>query len=84
MSYHQEWVCYNPDILQSFMPQQQETKEDVTLIPTCPCCGEGRTLFCYTKEDVNLVIPGSFKNWCQGCREDMAKRADDFSLRLRR
>lgn len=79
-----EMWCYNPAILQNLVPVvRQETEQDVTLIPACPCCGIGRTLSCHFVKTTNLVVPGSFKDWCRGCREKLAKQADDFRAALR-
>lgn len=79
-----DWACYNPDVVRRLMPgYKQETEQDVTLIPACPCCGEGRTLHCHFKKATDLVIPSSFKDWCRDCRERLAKQADDFRTHLR-
>lgn len=79
-----EMLCYNPAIFRDLLPvSRQETEQDVTLIPACPCCGEGRTLHCHFKKHVDLVIPSSFKDWCRDCRERLAKQSDDFRNLLR-
>lgn len=46
--------------------------EQEILIPCCPCCGEGRTLFCHIKKEPDLVIPADFTDWCSDCRKKMA------------
>ena len=74
--------CYHPAIFRNLIPQ--ETERSVTLIPACPCCGEGRTLSCHFKKQTDLIISSDFKDWCKCCRENMAKLADDFNARLRK
>lgn len=79
-----EWMSYNPSIFRDLVPaSKQETEQDVTLIPACPCCGEGRTLHCYFKKTTDLIIPSGFKNWCRDCRERLAQQSDDFRTLLR-
>jgi hypothetical protein len=79
-----QWVAYHPAIFERLVPaDKQETEQDVTLIPACPCCGEGRTLFCHFKKTTDLVVPSSFKDWCRPCRERLAAQADKFRASLR-
>lgn len=47
---------------------------DRLVLPICPCCGQGRTLFVHFATQPALVIPAQFSDWCDRCRRELASK----------
>ena len=76
----QEWLCYHPDVVQYRVPRSHYYEpDDLLLIPTCPCCGIGRTMHIYAQQEPRLILEPSFRDWCRECREKMAEKVDNIN-----
>lgn len=82
-----QYYCAHPSIFSGipemgsppFDPREHILKKekewtDKILIPICPCCGHGRTLFAHVQKTPELVIPAEFSDWCSDCRKQLASK----------
>ena len=68
------WAIWNKAVIDRLIPDPTMSEEARMLIPVCPCCGAGRTLFVYVQKDPALVISSDFTNWCSSCRHKIASK----------
>ena len=68
---------YHPDIVKLLVPtSEQESMDDLILIPECPNCGACRTMGVHLQQRPQLIVGPSFRDWCRDCREKLAETID--------
>ncbi len=77
MSEEDVFAIYNRAIIDRLKPYYEypPSEESVTLIPSCPCCGYGRTLFVHIYKQPSLIVTSDFTDWCKSCRQILATKA---------
>lgn len=77
------FYAYHPDVVKRYVPHpadrwvnmvvdQQRQFEDSLIVPICPCCGYGRTVFVHIQKEPAFVIESNFRDWCDGCKKKIA------------
>lgn len=76
------FYAYHPDVVKRCIPtadlwvehmaKEIRKFEDSLIVPICPCCGIGRTVFVHIQREANFVIEANFRDWCDGCKKKIA------------
>jgi hypothetical protein len=77
-----EYYLCHPDAVRTYVPRARfDGPDDLLLIPTCPCCGQSRTLHIHVQQEPRILIEPSFRDWCRSCREKMVEKLGSIDRR---
>lgn len=80
--YMGQYFEMHPCSVQMRLPRlRYDEPDDLLLIPTCPCCGLGRTIHIHAQQNPPIIAEPSFRDWCRSCRGKVADKIEQIDQR---